>query len=69
LTQKDWAGAIDLLGRSVAIDGRSLPSLIGLAQAYQNSGNRAKAAEYYRRALEIQPGQPDATKGLKSLGV
>ena len=69
LMQKDWAGAIDLLERSVAIDGRSLPSLIGLAQAHQNSGNRAKAAEYYRKALEIQPGQPDATKGLKTLGM
>ncbi len=69
LMQKDWSGAIGLLERSVAIDGRSIPSLIGLAQAHQNSGNRVKAAEYYRKALEVQPGQPDATKGLKTLGL
>jgi predicted TPR repeat methyltransferase len=43
-------------------------SLIWLAQAYQNSGNRAKAAENYHKVLEIQPGEPNSTKGLKTLG-
>jgi hypothetical protein len=28
-----------------------------------------KATEYYRRVLEVQPGQPDAVKGLKTLGL
>lgn len=69
LLKKDWGGAVDHLERAVAIDGRNLQSLIWLAQAHQNSGNRAKAAEYYRKVLEIQPGQPDATKGLKTLGM
>ncbi|MFM7231301.1 MAG: tetratricopeptide repeat protein [bacterium] len=69
LLKKDWGSAIDDLERSVAIDPRNVQSLIWLAQAYQNSGNRAKATEYYRRVLEVQPGQPDAVKGLKTLGL
>jgi tetratricopeptide (TPR) repeat protein len=69
LMKKDWTGAIDQLERSVAIDARNLQSLIWLGQAYQNSGNRAKAADFYRRVLEIQPGEPNATKGLKTLGL
>jgi len=69
LMKKDWAGAIPLLERSVQIDARNLQSLIWLGQAYQNSGNRAKAAEHYRKVLEIQPGEPNATKGLKTLGL
>jgi tetratricopeptide (TPR) repeat protein len=68
LIKKDWAGAIAQLERSVAIDPRNLQSLIWLGQAYQNSGNREKAGEYYRRVLEVQPGEPNATKGLKILG-
>lgn len=69
LMKKDWHGAIEHLERSVAIDDRNLQSLIWLGQAYQNSGNRAKAAEHYRKVLAIQPGEPNATKGLKSLGM
>ncbi len=69
LMRKDWTGAIEQLERSVAIDARNLQSLIWLGQAYQNSGNRAKAADFYRRVLEIQPGEPNATKGLKTLGL
>ncbi len=68
LLKKDWSGAIENLERAVAIDPKNLQSLIWLAQAYQNSGNREKAREYYRKVLEIQPGEPNATKGLKTLG-
>ena len=68
LLKKDWPGAIENLERAVAIDPKNLQSLIWLAQAYQNSGNREKAREYYRKVLEIQPGEPNATKGLKTLG-
>ncbi|MEQ1831877.1 MAG: tetratricopeptide repeat protein [Candidatus Eisenbacteria bacterium] len=68
LLKKDWQGAIENLERSAAIDPKNLQSLVWLAQAYQNSGNREKAREYYRKVLEIQPGEPNATKGLKTLG-
>lgn len=69
LLKKDWKAAISDLLKSVAIDPRNVQSLIWLAQAYQNSGDREKATEYYRKVLEIQPGEPNATKGLKTLGV
>jgi tetratricopeptide (TPR) repeat protein len=68
LLKKDWVGAIAALEQAVAIDPRNVQSLIWLAQAYQNSGNRAKAIMYYGKVLEIQPGEPNATKGLKTLG-
>jgi tetratricopeptide (TPR) repeat protein len=67
LLKKNWSVAIDQLEKSVAIDPRNVQSLVWLAQAYQNSGNREKAAIYYRKVLEVQPGEPNATKGLKSL--
>lgn len=69
LLKKDWTGAIDDLEKSIALDPQNVQSLIWLAQAYQNSGSRAKAAEYYRKVLEIQPGEPNSTKGLKTLGM
>ncbi len=68
LLKKDWKAAIDDLSQSVAIDPRNVQSLIWLAQAYQNSGDRENAAKYYRKVLEVQPGEPNATKGLKTLG-
>ena len=68
LLKKDWAGAIEALEHSVAIDPRNVQSMIWLAQAYQNSGNRVKAKEWYHKVLEIQPGEPNSVKGLKTLG-
>jgi tetratricopeptide (TPR) repeat protein len=68
LLKKDWAGAIEALEHSVAIDPHNVQSMIWLAQAYQNSGNRVKAKEWYHKVLEIQPGEPNSVKGLKTLG-
>jgi tetratricopeptide (TPR) repeat protein len=68
LLKKDWAGAIAALEQAAAIDPHNEQTLIWLAQAYQNNGNRAKATEYYHKVLEIHPGEPNATKGLKTLG-
>jgi len=67
LLKKDWSGAISDLEKSVSIDNQNVQSLIWLGQAYQNSGNRARAIEYYKRVLQLQPGEPNATKGLKTL--
>ena len=41
---------------------------VWLGQARQNAGDRAGAVDAYKKALELKPGQPDAPKGLKSLG-
>ena len=67
LLEKDWNGAIAQLERAVALNGQDVQALVWLAQGYQNSGNRAKATEYYKKALEIDPNQKDAQKGLQIL--
>jgi tetratricopeptide (TPR) repeat protein len=68
LLEKDWGGSIQWLDRAVEADPADVQSWVWLGQAYQNSGNRAKAMEAYRRALQINPNQPDAVKGVKMLG-
>ena len=63
LKKKDWAAAIPFLEKSVAIDPTNKQSLIWLGQAYQNSGNKTKAIEYYDRVLQMDPNEPNASKG------
>jgi len=67
LLAKDWDGAIPRLERAVAINDQDVQAWVWLAQGYQNSGNRTKATESYKRALAIDPKQPDAVKGLEIL--
>ena len=68
LLKKDWSNAIGNLERAFAIDPKNLQTCIWLAQAYQNSGNRERACFYYKKVLEIQPGEPNAIKGMKTIG-
>lgn len=68
LLRKDWSGAVSTLEKAVSTDPSSVQSLVWLAQAHQNAGNKSKAIDYYRKVLELMPGQADAVKGLKSLG-
>ena len=67
LLEKDWDGAIPRLERAVTINDQDIQAWVWLAQGYQNSGNRTKATESYKRALAIDPKQPDAVKGLEIL--
>jgi tetratricopeptide (TPR) repeat protein len=67
LLDRDWDGAIPKLERAVALNDQDIQALVWLAQAYQNSGNRGRAAEYYKRALTLDPKQADALKGLEIL--
>jgi tetratricopeptide (TPR) repeat protein len=67
LLRRDHAKAIELLEESAAINPRDPGTLLWLAQAYQNSGSRAKAAENYRRVLALDPGNVDARNGLRLL--
>ncbi|HET9328548.1 MAG TPA: tetratricopeptide repeat protein [Candidatus Eisenbacteria bacterium] len=67
LLEKDWPGAIQHLERSVALDAQYVQAWVWLGQGHQNSGNREKAMEAYRKALAIDPNQPEATKGVKVL--
>jgi len=68
LLEKDWARAIGLLDRSVSVNDTDCNTLVWLGQGYQNSGNRPKAVETYRRVLELCPDNQDARNGLKILG-
>ena len=67
LLEKDWPRAIRLLERSVPLNEKDCSTLVWLGQGYQNSGNRAKAIETYRRVLELCPDSQDAKNGLKIL--
>jgi tetratricopeptide (TPR) repeat protein len=69
LLKKDWKDAIFNLEHSVRIDPTNVQSLIWLGQAYQNSGDRGNAETNYRKVLQLKPGEPNASKGLKTLGV
>ncbi|NOT35010.1 MAG: tetratricopeptide repeat protein [Candidatus Eisenbacteria bacterium] len=67
LLDKNWEGAAGQLERAAALDPQDKQSLVWLGQAYQNSGNRSKALETYRRVLAIDPAQPDALRGVKAV--
>jgi len=67
LLDRDWPGAIPRLERAVSINDQDVQAWVWLAQGYQNSGNRNRATECYRRALQLDPKQPDAVKGLEIL--
>ena len=68
LLAKDYGEAIRMLERAVEINGQDSQAWVWLGQGYQNSGNRGKACEAYAKTLSIDPQQPDAMKGKKSLG-
>ena len=67
LLEKNWTGAIGDLERAVQLDDKDTQAWVWLAQGYQNSGNRTKALEAYRRALALDPNQADAKKGIQVL--
>jgi tetratricopeptide (TPR) repeat protein len=67
LLAKDWNGAVHLLERAVQLDAKDTQAWVWLAQGYQNAGNRSKAMESYHKALELDPNQPDAKKGIQIL--
>lgn len=68
LLDKDWPRAIAFLERSASVNDKDVHTLVWLGQGYQNSGNKGKAIEAYRRVLVLEPDNPDARNGLKVLG-
>jgi tetratricopeptide (TPR) repeat protein len=68
LLDRDYPDAIRMLERAVQINQQDTQAWVWLAQGYQNSGNRGKACEAYRRTLGLDPNQADALRGKKSLG-
>ena len=68
LKAKSYGPAIQHLEKSSALDPKQYMTWVWLGQARQNSNDRGGAIAAYRKALELKPGEPNATKGLKSLG-
>jgi tetratricopeptide (TPR) repeat protein len=68
LLDKNYGEAIRLLEHAVQRNDKDVQAWVWLGQGQQNSGNRPKALESYKRALALDATQPDAQKGIKSLG-
>lgn len=64
LLQKNWADAIPYLQRAVQQEPDNLQGHIWLAQAYSNSGQVNDAKAEFNRAIDIDPNNPDAARGL-----
>jgi tetratricopeptide (TPR) repeat protein len=45
---------------SINIDSNYVPALMNLGATYYYSGEKAKAVPYFRHALEVSPGHPEA---------
>jgi tetratricopeptide (TPR) repeat protein len=68
LLDKNYGEAIRLLEHAVQRNDKDVQAWVWLGQGQQNSGNRTRALDSYKRALTLDPTQPDALKGIKSLG-
>lgn len=61
--------ARQVLEANLKLDPHSAPTLFALARIHDTAGEKAKAIEYYRRGLEIQPGNAQAQRRLRELTV
>lgn len=68
LAESDAAAARALLEVNLEFNTASASTLFGLAQLHDAAGEAASAIEYYRRGLEIQPGNQRAQQRLRELG-
>lgn len=67
LVARRYSEAIRLLERAVQLDEKDVQAWVWLGQGQQNTGNRGRALEAYRRALALDPRQADALKGIQAL--
>ena len=68
LVDKQHDDAVRLLECAIRLNEKDVQAWVWLGQAFQNSGNRGRALDSYRRALALDPKQPDALRGVQSLG-
>lgn len=59
--------ALRVLEVSLELNPRSAATLFGLARLADTAGEKDKAIDYYRRGLEIQPGNAQAERRLREL--
>jgi tetratricopeptide (TPR) repeat protein len=68
LLDRNYGEAIRLLEHAVQRNDKDVQAWVWLGQGQQNSGNRTRALDSYKKALALDASQPDALKGIKSLG-
>ena len=65
--QKNLAGAIEILKFNAEMFPRSVAAQVILGDASAQSGDATAARAFYRRALELEPGNEGAVRGLAAL--
>jgi predicted Zn finger-like uncharacterized protein len=68
LVGKQFASAFSKFRSALAVSARFEPALAGVAETYQQQGNKEQAIEAWNKYLEAIPGSPKATKQLQILG-
>ncbi len=68
LDGKQFASAFSKFRTALAVSPRFEPALAGVAETYQQQGNRAQAIESWQHYLEANPGSAKAQKQLQILG-
>jgi tetratricopeptide (TPR) repeat protein len=68
LNGKQFASAFSKFRSALAVSQRFEPALAGVAETYQQQGNREQAVEAWQKYLEAYPGSAKATKQLQILG-
>jgi len=68
LNSKQFASAFSKFRSALAVSSKFEPALAGVAETYQQQGNKEQAIEAWQRYLEAYPGAPKATKQLQILG-
>lgn len=66
--KRDFSGAVPDCEKALAGTPKDKDLLVATAQAAEQTGNRARAAEVYRQLLTVDPGNTTATEGLKRVG-
>jgi tetratricopeptide (TPR) repeat protein len=66
--KRDFAGAVPDCEKALAATPADKDLLVATAQAAEQTGNRTRAAEIYRKLLAADPGNTVATEGLKRVG-
>jgi tetratricopeptide (TPR) repeat protein len=66
--KKDFAGALPDCEKALASIANDKDLMIATAQSAEQTGNRARAADAYRKLLAADPGNTIAAEGLKRTG-
>ena len=66
--KKDFASALPDCEKALAAAPNDKNLLLATSQAAEQTGNRPRAAELYRKLLAVDPGNPVASEGLKRVG-